>query len=439
MVVRINDADSFDEFAIVKGDGIPSQVTELWVISDPVNNVKTLVWRKEGGIGFVALESINIYSDWFTNIRLRFDAVTEESIRIYSDWFPNTVLGFNATTEETIRIFSDWFPNTLLSFNATAEEPIRIYSDWFSNTVLGFSATTEENVTIFSTWLDNIVIGVGEIWTTLIPMQFVLDTQVLTIELDPYLTIPNGAINLNIQAISDDTDIISAFYISNGNLLVIVGEGLGTTTIDATVSYELDTVESSESTIINVHTYDPPLWAQLPRFSIPVGETYTVDLAGFVSSPIGSVLEITIQSHEENINPTINGTILTIRATTRDPEQSSLVLNARNGIFDVDVSTITMFGQLGIGRPSVSTSISAMITEYDQTIEPPVSNNPPVWQSIMNRTIEVGETIEINIRDLVSDPDDDALIITAMESSPDISIIYDDATGVLSITGVQIT
>jgi len=154
----------------------------------------------------------------------------------------------------------------------------------------------------------------------------------------------------------------------------------------------------------------PVAVGEFPELDVVEGESWTGSVDPFFTDPDGDTLKYTVDSSDTDVvSATINGSRLTLEAVGEG--ESTITLTAT----DPDGLSAELKGKV--------------------TVTPP--NRPPVVQSpIPDLTVAEGESLDIDVSLVFSDPDGDAVTITA--ESDDVGVATVAVEGFLvTVTGIE--
>lgn len=230
-----------------------------------------------------------------------------------------------------------------------------------------------------------------------------------TIDLAPVFSDPDGdAMTFNASSSNGNVVTVSV----SGNILTITEVGLGASTITVTASDEvLSTVDEFSFTIDNVNDA-PEVLQPLGNRSFDEGFLSTsINLTNFFSDPDGDVLSFNANSNNTDVvTVSVNGSTLTI--TEQGLGTADVTVTASDGnLLNQDIFTVS------VGNVN----------------DPPVISVPASDQSYD----EYFGTETVDLSSVFSDPDGDALTITAVSSNTNVVTVAVDGN-TLTITEVAL-
>ncbi len=244
-----------------------------------------------------------------------------------------------------------------------------------------------------------------------VPSQVINANTTLSVPLT--ITDPDGdAFTYTVQSASPT--IASATANTATQSVNIAGFSPGTTTVTviATDSRGLASSPMVFAVVVNPPLPDnnPPSIATIAGQTIEEGESK--DIALSISDPdAGDTLSYTVQSSDTNIVQAQNIPNNSIRITGVNAGSATI--------------TVTVSDNRGA---TASTAFSVTVTE------PPPPNQNPTIAAISDQTVEVGQTIEIDLQ--LSDPDGDSLTFSAIVADDTLLTTAQVDQDTMSITGV---
>ena len=195
-----------------------------------------------------------------------------------------------------------------------------------------------------------------------------------------------------------------------GELLVYseISPDVGAPTQGATVAFGAGTLRMGEYS--GAGDNRAPVWSLIPLQTVNVNESIQIQLSSYVLDPDFDDLSFQVSETDADVSVGISGSVLTI-----------------NGI-SVGTAEITVLADDG----QVSASRVFNVTVASDVLDPTLA---PTWSPIPNRTVVVGQNIQVELAQYVNDLDSTSLTFSASESDADISIAVDGS--ILTVTGVS--
>ena len=215
----------------------------------------------------------------------------------------------------------------------------------------------------------------------------------VTYDLDDYLTNTTGS------SPSYAFSGVDAFYSLTGSLsLVITGNSVGSGSFNVTVTAgglsDTETVSVEVGDVIVPPVNPPPVWSGFPtEVSLEQSTSLVYDLSDYASDPDNDPLAYSARfvdgSGAPAVSLTFNGSVLTVYGS----------LSFEYDEYDLVVSD---------GETEATTRVLFRVTS------PPPVNQAPVWTGSIPSviTLTLGQTVEIDVTFLVSDPDGDEFHLT---------------------------
>ena len=244
-----------------------------------------------------------------------------------------------------------------------------------------------------------------------IPSQTI--TQGANVSIPVSTSDPDGN-PVTITVVSATPSIATATKISD-QTINLAGVSAGTTTITLTASDGTLTSTYAFAVVVNPaqQQNNPPSIGAVPGQSVEVGEQKDIVLS--ISDPDGHSTDFTFTVSTGAVSATkIN--VNTLRITGVSAGSANV--------------TVTATDSPPSGTPlSTNTVFSVTVTD------PPAPNQNPTLAAISNQTIDVGDTINIDLT--MSDPDGDSLTFSSTSSDPTKATTGQIDADTLSVTGVS--
>ena len=284
----------------------------------------------------------------------------------------------------------------------------------------------------------------------------------------------------------------------SGDSLSISGVAVGTTKVEVT-ALDPGNLRATVSFAVAVSPTPPVAVGAIPRDTLDVDESATVDLSAYFDDPGGDSLAYDATAFFERIaRVSVSGSVMTVlglaeggtsitvtatdpggleatqrtRVTVRQPNQSpvprgtipdqTLAAGKTKSIYlrsyfddrdslsytaatsDANVATATVTDSRlsveGVGRGTATVTVTARDPgglEASQSLTVTVPNNPPQKVGTIPRdTVNVGETIAVDLSDYFADPDGDPLTFVADPFFDDV-VTATTSGSVLTILGVR--
>ena len=293
-----------------------------------------------------------------------------------------------------------------------------------------------------------------------------------SLDLSSYFFDPDGdPLNFSAKTSNGDAAKVSV----SGDELTISGVALGTIDIEVT-STDPGNLTSMQAFAAVVSPSPPVAVGDIPRDTVEVGETATVDLTGYFSDPDGDPLTFAATAFFDRIaRVSVSGSVMSVEglaegstsiaATATDPggleatqrtrvnvvlpndapvakgtipdrtvnagrtrsvfvasyfeDRDKLTYTAESS--DEAVATVTVSGSsvrvTGVARGTATVTVTARDPggqEATQGFAVSVPNSPPVEkESVPGDTLDVGATVTLDLSDYFADPDGDLLTFEA--------------------------
>ena len=240
-----------------------------------------------------------------------------------------------------------------------------------------------------------------------IEAQTVLVGESVSVNVAGNFTDPDGN-TLSFAAASSD-DAVATASVSGSNV-TIEGVSAGTATVTVTAS-DPGGLSATQSISVTVEAANqaPVAEGTIDDLGLVVGGETTVDVAASFSDPDGDELTYAAASSDTTVaTVATDGAMVTVTAVAA-------------GSATVTV-TATDPGELSASQ------------EFGVTVEE--ANEPPVAEgTIDDQTVDAGSSVEVDVSDNFSDPDDDELMYAATSSDEAIATVSTEGA-VVTVTGV---
>ena len=252
--------------------------------------------------------------------------------------------------------------------------------------------------------------GAPTIANTIVGMVFDHGAGPESITLTGYFTTADGA---TYSAASSKPSVATATV--SGAVLTVTPKAAGSTNVTVTATDENGKVSQTFSVTVKgpeVVVNNPPTVRTIPDRTLKVGTTETLDLSRYAEDPDGDRLMYAAESSNEAV------------AEVSVANGALMISAVAEG-----AATITVTVDDGTNSP--------VAREFDVTIttDTPPPNNPPTIGTIIDRTLEVGDTRDISLAIYANDPDGDTLTYDATSDDPAVATVS-VANDVLTITAV---
>ena len=240
--------------------------------------------------------------------------------------------------------------------------------------------------------------------TDSIPAQTVEVGDSVSVDLAGHFSDPDGDA-LTYAATSSAPGVASVAV--SGSVVTVTGVAKGTANVTVTAS-DPDGLSAEQAFEVTVPNRAPVATDSIPAQTVEVGDSVSVDLAGHFSDP--------------------DGDALTYAATSSAPGVASVAVSG-------SVVTVT-----GVAKGTASVTVTASDPDglsAEQAFEVTVPNRTPVaTDSIPAQTVEVGDSVSVDLAGHFSDPDGDALTYAATSSAPGVASVAVSGADV-TVTGVS--
>ena len=209
------------------------------------------------------------------------------------------------------------------------------------------------------------------------------------LDLSAYFSDPDGDA-LAFTVTVSDAAIIGA-SVDRGALSVsAVGKGEATVTVTAT---DTEGLAAMQEFVVTVPNRGPLGTGAIAEQTLEVGETADLDLPGYFSDPDGDALAFAATVTDAAvIGASVDGRALTVSAAAKGQATVTITATDTDGLAATQAFAVT------------------------------VPNRPPLASgSIAERSLEAGETADLDLSDYFSDPDGDALAFTATVSDAQVA------------------
>ena len=218
-----------------------------------------------------------------------------------------------------------------------------------------------------------------------IPTADVVAGRTHTVDASRYFTEPDGQA-LNYSAVSSDPSVVTVSVAGATVTVTAVGKGTANVTVTATDPGGLTATQTFQATVPN---QPPRPVGTIPARTIQVGDPATLDVSQYFDDPDGDALTYSVTSSNSRVaTASVAGANLTVTAVAK-------------GTADVTV-----------------TATDPDRLSATQTFRVTVPNRPPQRRgTIPAQTITEGRTATVNLSSYFTDPDGDALTMTASSSN----------------------
>ena len=272
--------------------------------------------------------------------------------------------------------------------------------------IVAFTATDPDDAFATQEVMVGVVTGnqapvaVGEV-----PALNLLEGEEFTAPVDEFFSDPDGD-ELTYEAASGDTTVVTASMAGTMITVVALAEGETTITLTATDPGGLSATQTATVRVVGVNN-PPVVVEEFPHQTITVGDTLTLDVSGNFSDPDGDELAFTVESDDTTVaTVSVDGSTVTVVGVAPGAAIVGVTATDPGGLSVTQAFAVTV--QLGNQGPMAVGEIAA-------------------------QTVEVGESVTVDVSGNFSDPEGDELIYTAASSDDDI------ATASLSGAAVTIT
>ncbi len=196
-----------------------------------------------------------------------------------------------------------------------------------------------------------------------------------------------GLTALNYTLSVSDTEIVG--FSSEGPVATLEARAKGTVTVTATATDPGD-LSATQAFVVTVPNRGPELVGSIPEQTVEVGANTVIDVTGYFSDPDGDDLAYAATtSAAVKVEVAVSGTDLRVVAVARGSATISVTATDTEGLVATQAFVVTAPNQA-----------------------------PVATREIEARTVEVGETTDLELSSYFSDPDDDALAYMASVSDP---------------------
>ena len=227
--------------------------------------------------------------------------------------------------------------------------------------------------------------------TSSIPAQTVEVGQTVALDVSTYFTDPDGD-PLSYAASSSDPSVATVAV--SGAMVTVSARAKGsvTVTMTATDPGGLSATQTFEATVPN---RAPQPASSIPDQAVEVGQTVALDVSTYFTDPDGDPLSYAASSSDPSVATlSVSGAMVTVTARAK-------------GSVTVTVTATDPGG------------LSAT-----QTFEATVPNRAPQpASSIPDQTVEVGQTVALEVSTYFTDPDGDPLSYAASSSDPSVATV----------------
>lgn len=238
--------------------------------------------------------------------------------------------------------------------------------------------------------------------------------QNTTINVPVVLSDPDGD-EVSFTVSSANSSVASAVASNVNDSINLTGTGHGSTTISVTAEDSRGLTRTAVfSVVVNPRAPDnnPPSIGAISGQNVDVGQTRQVTLS--TSDPDGDSLNITASSNNTNVVriASVSANVVQIRG-----------VNAGSA----SVMVVVTDGRGGTANTTFSVNVNA----------PPPPNQNPTIAPISNKTLELGQTINVDV--VVSDPDGDDLTIASSSDNAEIAATSLVDNDTISVSATQRT
>ena len=222
-----------------------------------------------------------------------------------------------------------------------------------------------------------------------IPAQTVEAGQTVALDVSPYFTDPDG--DELIYAASSSDPSVAAVSVSGATVMItVVAKGAATVTVTATDPGGLSATQTLGVTVPN---RSPEPAGPIPAQTVEAGQTVALDVSPYFTDPDGDELIYAASSSDASV------------AAVSVSGATAMITAVAKGAATVTVTATDPGG------------LSAT-----QTLGVTVPNRPPEpTGSIPGQTVEVGQTVALDVSPYFTDPDGDELIYAAETSGSSLS------------------
>ena len=242
-----------------------------------------------------------------------------------------------------------------------------------------------------------------------LPAQSMTVGESVTVNVAAPFSDPDGDA-LTYTANSSNAGVASVALSGTNLSITAVATGTATVTVTASDPAGLSASASANVTVMEPNRPPAALAPQIEPATLVVGDSVLQNVAPLFVDPDGDPLSYSVSSNNTNVvTVSLSGSVATARAV------------------GVGTATVTITATDPAG---LSTSISGMLT-VEQANQPPVAT----VSSLPARTIQAGNSVDVDVSAFFSDPDGDALTYTASSLNTGIATV--SVTGsTVTVTGV---
>ena len=242
-----------------------------------------------------------------------------------------------------------------------------------------------------------------------IPSQTVTAGETVTLGVASYFNDPDGDA-LTYTVATSNAGIASPTI--SGSTMTIAGVSAGTATITVTAR-DPGGLAATQSTSVTVERVNqrPVAVGTISPFTVLIGETLTVALSGYFSDPDGDELAYAVSTSDAAVaSPTVSGTTMTIAAIGVGTARITVEARDPSGLSAEQSTTVT--------------------------VEQPNRRPTPVG-TISGQTVEVGDSVTVDMSAYFNDPDGDTLRYNA--ASPNARVATVSVSGsTVTVSGVAV-
>ena len=76
---------------------------------------------------------IQMYAQWYPNVRTMVSKCTHNGIQMYAQWYPNVRTMVSKCTHNGIQMYAQWYPNVRTMVSKCTHNGIQMYAQWYPN------------------------------------------------------------------------------------------------------------------------------------------------------------------------------------------------------------------------------------------------------------------------------------------------------------------
>ena len=246
---------------------------------------------------------------------------------------------------------------------------------------------------------------------TMLPSRVLDVGDTLTQSASSLFVDPDGD-ELTYSASSSDAEVVRASMTGSTVTITAVSDGTAVVTVTASDPEGLSASLTGDVTVRESNHPPVALVPVAPPQTVTLGDTVVLDVSPFFSDPDGDALTYSAESS--------NAAVVTVSMT------DSLATAVASGVGSATV-TVTASDPEGL---SASVSVPVMVRHPNRAPMATVSTIP-------RQTIELGDTVTLNVSSFFTDPDGDPLAFSATTSDAEVATVT--VTGAtVAITGTGI-